>query len=398
MIVVALLVLVIAGCGSRGTMFSAEGLDTLYTPSHAAGFAVLRAGDSSTMIAVADPWQGAQDVEAYLFLSRGGERAPEGFDGVVVEAPLRRVVCMSSSYVAFIDALGETDAVVGVSGARFVHNAAVRENAREVGYDAQMNYELLAALRPDLVFVYGIAGENAQLTGKLNELGVPYFYIGEYVEQSPLGRAEWLVAFGEMFDRRGEAEEMFEQTRDRYMSVMELVSEVDTRPRVMFNAPYRDVWYLPAAGNYLARLVSDAGGDYDGGEGTNESKAVGSEQAYVMALDTDVWLNPGHAVTLDEVLAENPRFERVTAVVNGRVYNCNACTTPAGGNDFWESGVVHPDVVLKDLVKILHPKLLPGHELRYFRHLAPADETDIAAAGKADVGLVDEPGVTAAVE
>jgi iron complex transport system substrate-binding protein len=219
------------------------------------------------------------------------------------------------------------------------------------------------------VLVYGIAGENTRATAKLRELGIPYIYIGEYVEQSPLGRAEWVVAFGEMLGRRTMAEEVFAEVCGGYLAARQSVVHAGARPTVMFNAPYRDVWYLPAAGSYMARLVADAGGDYDIEGDTNRSVTVGAEEAYVRMLGADVWLAPGQAASMADVLRENPRFAAVPAVVEGRVYNNNARTTPAGGNDFWESGVVRPDVVLCDVVKILHPELLPAHELYYFRRM-----------------------------
>lgn len=362
------LAVVLMACGGRGTVqFAVDGLDTLYKPEYAEGFAILSAGERSSILSIADPWQGAEGVRMNVFLSYGGEPALNGFDGMVVDVPLQKVVCMSTSYIAFIDALGNADAVVGVSGVRFLHNEDVRVKAHEVGYDAHMNYELIASLKPDAVFVYGVWGENTQATAKLKELGIPYIYIGEYVEQSPLGRAEWVVAFGEMFGRRAEAEVLFADVRDGYRAVQRDVAAAAEYPRVMFNAPFRDVWYLPAEGSYMGRLVADAGGRYDAPKGNDESIAVGGERAYTMALKADVWLNPGQAETMKDVLSDNPRFEDVPAVKNERVYNVNARTTPAGGNDFWESGTVRPDVVLRDMTKILHPELLPDHELYYFR-------------------------------
>jgi iron complex transport system substrate-binding protein len=360
-----------AGCGGgRRSAFAGDGLDTLYAPRHATGFAILRGGESSTVISIADPWQGAEGVGMHLFVSRDGERPPAGFDGTAIAAPLRRVVCMSSSHVAFIDALGRANAVVGVSGVRYIHNAKVRQHAREVGYDTQMNYELLAALRPDLVLVYGIAGENSQLTGKLRELGIPYFYVGEYVEQSPLGRAEWLVALGEMFDRREVAERVFDDVARGYDRVRETVTATSARPRVMLNAPYRDVWYMPARGSYMVRLIEDAGGEYIGTDDEGDrSLPVSSEAAYVLSRDADVWLNPGQATSMHDVLEANPRFGDIAAVRSGRVWNCNARMTADGGSDFWESGAVRPDVVLRDLAAILHPELSSVGELYYFRQM-----------------------------
>lgn len=344
-----------------------DALDTLYRPEYAEGFAVLKAGERSSIVSIKDPWQGAQGVVMNLFLERGGEKPPKGFEGTVVTAPLRRVVCMSSSYVAFIDALGETDAVVGVSGARFIYNKRVQ--AEDVGYDAAMNYEKMVALNPDLVLIYGVAGENTQITGKLRELGIPYIYIGEYVERLPLGRAEWLVMFGEFFNRRGEASAKFGEVRDNYLRTAKRVSEVEQRPKVMFNAPYRDVWYVPAAGSYMARLVEDAGGAWHAPEGSGETATMSGEEVYVMAGDADVWLNPGQAVSMADVMRENPRFMLSRPVQRGEVYNNNARATEGGGSDFWESGVVYPDIILRDMVKIFHPEELPAHELYYYRKL-----------------------------
>lgn len=346
-----------------------------------------RAGQNSTILEIADPWQGSDDVRMYLFISRNGEQPPEGFDGVVVEAPLKNVVCMSSSYIAYLDAIGRTDAVTGVSGIRYVSNPDIRTRyylgeVRDVGYDAYMNYELLANLAPDLVLIYGISGENTQLTGKLRELGIKYIYIGDYVEQDPLGKSEWMVAFGEMFDRSRRARRVFEGIEQRYNATKQLVADyldfladasssgASPKPVAMLNAPYRDTWYLPGDRSYMVKLLLDAGAEYAGaGQDNDQSRPVSGESAYVMASRADVWLNPGQALTMEEVKSQNPKFQDIPAVRNNKVYNSNARVTPDGGSDFWESGAVRPDIVLKDLVKIFHPELMQAHRLFYFRQM-----------------------------
>lgn len=372
---VLLCLLLTQGCGGeRKIVFSTAGLDTLYAPQHASGFMIYQVGQSA-LLSVRDPWQGAQDVEMQLFISHGGEKAPDGFRGTVVSAPLRSVVCMSSSYIAMLDALGQTDAITGVSGARYVSNECIQErfergDVRDVGYDAHLNYELLAALHPDLVLIYGISGENSQMTGKLDELGIKYIYIGDYVEQSPLGKAEWMVALGEMFGRRPEAVELFGSVCERYEQVRESVSGLTGKPSVMLNAPYRDTWYVPGDRSYMVRLIEDAGATYAcAGDDSDTSRPISGESAYVFAMKSDFWLNPGQAVTLDEVCSLSPKFADIPAVLGGRVYNCNARITPDGGSDFWESGAVRPDVVLADMVAIFHPELFPNHELYYFRQM-----------------------------
>lgn len=386
-VVTILLALSATGCRDARSTFSTDGLEPIYTPEYADGFALYRAGQNSTILKVTDPWQGADDVNMHLFLSRNGEQPPAGFDGVVVEAPLKKVVCMSTSYIAYLDAVGETDAVCGVSGIRYVTNPRIRSRyylgeIRDVGYDAYMNYELLANLAPDLVLIYGISGENTQLTGKLRELGIKYIYIGDYVEQNPLGKSEWMVAFGEMFNKRERGQKVFNSIRDRYNETKSLVADyVDfladitstgaaKKPVVMLNAPYRDTWYVPGDLSYIVRLITDAGAEYAcAGQDNEQSRPISGESAYVLASQADIWLNPGQAFNMDDVKAQNPKFADIPPVLNNKVYNCNARLTPEGGSDFWESGAVRPDIVLRDLVKIVHPELMQTHKLYYFRQM-----------------------------
>lgn len=369
---VALVVAV--GCGQGKKSGSKLYMDTLYMPGYASGFEILSVG-SSSVIKIKNPWQGAQNVEMQMFLSRNGEAAPEGFEGITVCAPLKRVVCMSSSYIAFIDAIGCIDAVKGVSGVRFITNEAVRQahtrgEVKDVGYDTNMNYELIAALKADVVMIYGVAGENSAMSTKLGELGVNVIYIGDYIEQSPLGKAEWIVAMGEMFDQREKAQQLFGQVVQDYNALCKKVKDVDERPCVMLNAPWRDTWFVPGDRSYMVRLINDAGGVYAcRGEDSQVSRPISGESAFVLASSSDVWLNPNQATSIKDVVGLNPNFKTIPPVRSGRVYNNTRRNTPDGGSDFWESGAVYPNIVLRDLIAILHPKLADSAQLYYYKQL-----------------------------
>ncbi len=146
-------------------------------------------------------------VEQHLLVLREGIEPPAGFDGQIVKAPVRHVVCMSSSHVAMFDAIGQAKRISGVSGIDYISNAYVREHRRcgevlDVGYDTNLNFERLAARHPDLMLLYGVTGENTIVTGKLRELGIPYICIGDYMEESPLGKAEWLMVAAELCNVR----------------------------------------------------------------------------------------------------------------------------------------------------------------------------------------------------
>ena len=162
----------------------------VYTPRYASGFEITgAAGSRSTLVTVHNPWYGDEVTDQYLFIARDGEPAPAGFEGQVLRDETRRVVCMSGSYIAMLDALGAADRVVGVSGAQYLINETLRRRiargeAADVGFDSNVDFERLMALRPDLVMLFGIGGADTALTGKLRELGIPYLYIGPSAARS----------------------------------------------------------------------------------------------------------------------------------------------------------------------------------------------------------------------
>lgn len=347
--------------------------EAVYSPRYASGFEMLRTKEgASTLLRVHNPWQGAGEVATELLIRRNDEPIPAGYAGEVLEGAAERIVCLSSTYVAMLDALDEVERVVGVSGIDFVSNDYVQANRStigDVGYDGHLNYELLVALDPDLVLLYGV-NSASEMEAKLRELKIPYAYIGEYLEQSPLGKAEWMIFIGELIGRRTEAEERFRPVPERYEALRSEAATVAHRPRVMLNTPYRDAWFMPSVENYAVRLITDAGGSYLFPENrSNRSEAIDLERAFLLCSEADFWLNLGSVDSRDELRRLYPRFATVRCVEQGALWNNTRRMNAAGGNDFWESGVVHPDWVLADLIRILHPELLPDHQFVYYKPL-----------------------------
>ena len=272
---------------------------------------------------------------------------------------------MSSSHVAMFDAIGQAKRISGVSGIDYISNPYVREHrlcgeVRDVGYDTNLNFELLAAMRPDLMLLYGVTGENTIVTGKLRELGIPYIYIGDYMEESPLGKAEWLVLAAELCDLRAAGADTLQRIARDYQALKAHPAPDAPRPKVMLNTPYRDTWVLPSSQSYMIRLIEDAGGEYVYTKNDSDtSVAVDMEEAYLLANAADFWLNVGPCNTLAELTAQNPKFSGIPVVRSRNVYNNNRRQTPAGGSDFWESGVVRPDLVLRDLRTIFSGDSVP---------------------------------------
>lgn len=361
-----------SSCGRTNEMNDYD--QVVYTPAYATGFRIIGSeGKQSTIICVKNPWQSANDVETKLFIARGGEKVPLGFRGQVLQGDAKRIVCMSSSHIAMLDAIEAVESVVGVSGQNFITNPYIMANSHsiaDIGYDGNMNYELLIAQRPDIVLLFGITGACV-MQSKLEELGIPYIYIGEYVEEDPLGKTEWLIAIAEIIGKREQGLAYFTEVPQRYKYLKSMASAaLSPKPRVMLNTPYADSWFMPSTTSYLARLIADAGGDYIYKKNTsNHSQPIDVEEAAQLTIDADIWLHVEGVSSLQELRLQYPKFANMPCVLRGEVYNCDKRRVLGGGNDYWESGVVQPDVVLHDLINIFHPELELDKEFVYYRKL-----------------------------
>ena len=368
---ILLLSLAFTGCHDKSSKLD-DFNQSLYTPEYASGFDIKGAdGKKSVLITITNPWQGADSVTTWLFIARNGEEIPEGFTGQVLEGDAKRIVAMSSTHIAMLDAIDEVGRVAGVSGIDYISNPDIqarRDSISDVGYEGNINYELLLSLDPDLVLLYGVNGASS-MESKLEELDIPFMYVGDYLEESPLGKAEWMVALSELTDSREKGIEIFSEIPKRYQTLKDLTASVEQRPTVMFNTPWNDSWIMPSTKSYMAQLVNDAGADYIYKENTSNSSApIGLETAYGLIQKADYWINVGMASTLDELKAVNPKFTDAKSVREKTAYNNNLRLTATGGNEYWESAVVRPDIVLRDLIHIFHPELV-SDSLYYYRHL-----------------------------
>lgn len=370
--IIALISMLLLSCSRSGGQADISFNEEIYSPRYAKGFAIKGAeGKQSTVIEVSNPWQGADGVEKKLFIARNGEEVPEGFDGEILDGDAAKIVAMSSTQIAMLEAIGEAGRVTGVSGIEFISSPEIqkrRDEIADVGYEGNVDYELLLSLEPDIVLLFGTTAANS-MEGKLRELGVPYLYVGEYLEESPLGKAEWIVALAEIIGTRDKGKEFFDRIPERYDALKEKVAQnAGKKPMVMLNTPYSDIWSMPSRTSYMPTLISDAGGEYLYDKETgNTSMPIDVEEAFLLVSQADLWLNVGQAKTLEELKTTCPKFTDTRCFREGMVYNNNARLSPAGGNDFFESAVVRPDIVLRDLIKIFHPELIEDDLVYYIK-------------------------------
>jgi len=338
----------------------------------------LEFGEGYKKLTVLQPWAGASEAMVYYLVPRGSG-VPEGVgDAQVIETPVRSLVAMSTTYYPFLEKLGKLDALVAVDDATYAYNPQVRARAADgslvlVGGGAgggSVNVEKLLALSPDLIMTSASGSPELDAHPKLLEAGLPVVINADYLEQSPLGRAEWGIFIAAFFDLEDQAAQDFDALAQRYEAAKALTATLDSKVSVFTNTDYQGTWYVPGGESYAALLLKDAGASYIFADQAGFGAApLAFEAVYDAARDADFWLNVGFATDLDSLLAMDTRYAEFKAFAQGSVYNYNARVTEMGGSDYFESGVANPDIILKDLIRIFYPDLLPEHALYYYQQL-----------------------------
>ena len=343
--------------------------------TYATGFDVEYHGNYK-IVTVTNPWQGAQEGFRYL-LVQCGTPAPQGIEGAVIEVPVANIIAMSTTYLPTIESLGLIDRLIGIDSYMWTTNAAVRARIEdgaiaEIGGGATVNVELTLDLDPALVMTYGTGFRDYDTHPVLLEAGIRVALNGDFIEQDPLGRAEWMKFIALFFNREADAANEFDAIAAEYQRVAELTATLSDRPSVLLGSVYNGTWYVAGANSYMAKLLADAGAAYLwADEGDVGALPLDFELVYAVAAEAEFWLNPDNSFwfSLEDVLDSDPRYADFAPLVKGQLYNNNARVNDNGGNAYYEEGAAHPETVLKDLVKILHPHLLPDHELRFFRQI-----------------------------
>lgn len=191
------------------------------------------------------------------------------------------------------------------------------------------------------------------------------------MEDTPLGRSEWLKFTALFFNKDEQAETIFSEIADKYERVAQKAKSVKNRPIVFVGFNFKGTWYMPGGKSYVAKYLADAGANYL----WSDDKSSGSlplsfEVVLERAANADYWLNFSQSWNkLKDLVVEDNRYADFKAMKIGNLYNNNARVNENGGNDYWEGGISNPDMVLSDLIKILYPEMLPNHKLFYYHQL-----------------------------
>lgn len=348
-------------------------------PEYATGYTIEYHGNYK-VVQVKDPWGRTSKDLTYLLVQKG-EDAPAGYPNArVISIPVESVITLSVTELPHLKELNETSSIKGHNGMDLVydeyyHKLAGEGKILEIGsgamsMESQLKVEQMIELEPDLVFCSASNMDESDNRGKLEEAGLTPTIIADWMESDPLGRAEWIKFFAAFYNKEGTANEVFDRIKENYTAIKEKADTVETRPTIFSGFDYQGTWHAPAGESYVAQLFSDAGGDYIYGDTEGPGTlTLDFESVYDKAENVDFWLNTGYGDDSGEILAYDDRYSKFKAYKTGNIYTYNKRANDYGALDYWQSGLISPDVVLADLVKILHPELLPEHELYYYQNI-----------------------------
>lgn len=341
--------------------------------THAKGFKI-NTFDTYKTITLSNPWPGAEKEFTYALIS-GHTQLPtsETFDAVV-QIPVKKMVVTSTTHIPSLEMLDETEALVGFPNCNYISSEATRKRidagfVKEVGKNEDLNTEVLIDLSPDLVVGFAIDGNNSTFS-TLQKTGIPVLYNGDWTETSPLGKAEWIKFFGVLFGKEKQADSIFKAIETDYKEIKSLARKAKDKPTVVSGAMFKDVWYLPQGDSWAAQFINDANGDYlwKDSEGTG-SLSLNLESVLEKGQNAQFWIGTSQFTSKQQLEETHQVYTHFEAFKNDKLYSTSNKKGATGGLLYYELAPNRPDLVLRDIVRILHPELLPSTELYFFTHL-----------------------------
>lgn len=318
--------------------------------------------DGLLHLTVLEPWRNRGEAVTYVLRPRPTTTAPGGAyarrDTVVVDIPLRQVGALVSVQTAFLQSLGMAHRIRAVSAKRYLFHPDLRARidsgqVLEVGDGSGLDLEKIASLRLDAVFHAGSADPALDGSERLRRIGLVAVQGGEWMESHPLGRAEWVKFFAAFLGASARADSLFLQVESAYLALRDSLQALPRKRTALCGAPWHGLWHVPGGRSYVAQIARDAGLSYLWSQDTSEgSLPLSPEAVLVRARKAELWLNPGSFTSLDAAAHEDSRYTQIAAFRRGQVYSPSARISPDGGNDYWESAVVHPELLLADLAAL----------------------------------------------
>ncbi len=333
-----------------------------------------KAGDY-TIIEVREPWAKAGNYK--YVAGKNKKNLPDSLKKYpFIQTPAKKIVVTSTTHLPHISLLGKEDNLAGFPNTRYISSEKFRKRVeegkiKEIGNGAGLNTEETLILNPGLIIAFSSGNDQKQYE-IFEKKGIPVIYNADWMENDPLGRAEWLKLFGVIFNEEEKAGKIFDTIARNYNRIKEKIGNKTRKPLVFQGGFFGDKWYVPGGKSYAAKLIEDAGGKYvwekDHHSGSN---AYSFENVLLKLPQADIWLNPGSIVSKSALGNQIPQAKKFKSYKNDRIYTYVLAKGKNGGLIYFEESPAHPDRVLEDLYHIFYPDESPQHKFHYYSILLP---------------------------
>lgn len=340
------------------------------TPKYAKGFNI-EYYENYKVLNIFNPWEKGNIQEKIYITSEKNLTFPK--NNVVIITPIENIAISSCTHIEFINLLDSVNIIKGVCSPELIYNSTIQKLYKEkkitnLGDAFNINIELLLNLNPQglMLSTYNKQDNN---TKRLEQSGIQLLYNNEWTESTLLGRAEWIKYFGILLDKKEKADSIFNHIEANYLSAKKLAKNIPNKKSVMVGSNFKGTWYVPGGQSYMGQLLQDSGADYYySNTSDTQSIPLNFETVLDKFHNADVWLNAPTS-TIQELFEIDSRHKLFNSAIKGEVYAFLARTNSYGANDFWESGIAHPDLLLKDIIWALYPELLTEYIPTYILKL-----------------------------
>ena len=330
--------------------------------------------DGYKVIIVKNIWPGSEKEFRYALVEKGHLlEKPESFDEIIT-IPINEIVVTSTTHIPSLEMLEVDTTLVGFPSLDYISSQKTRKRInqgliKELGKNEDLNTESLLDLNPDIIVSFAIDNHDKTLK-TIKKTGIPLVYNGDWTESSPLAKAEWIKFFAAFYDKDTLANRLFSNIENEYLNAKKIAFNAKSKPTVLSGAMYKDIWYLPQGKSWAAQFIADANGDYL----WKETKGTGShslslESVLEKAEHAEIWIGPSYYTNLVQLKKAHAVYQYFDSFKNKKVYSFTNKVGETGGLIYFELAPNRPDIVLKDIIKILHPKLLPNHKFYFFDQL-----------------------------
>ena len=342
------------------------------TIKYAKGFDIVIENGLKKLI-IKTGYQNATTIFEYLILNKTTKKAT--LNNQTIQVPIKEIVVTSTTHIPMVELLNEESSIVGFPHTTYISSEKTRTlidagKIKEIGKESSLNTEILLDLQPELVVGYSITSADKSLT-TVQKSGISVIYNGDWLEETPLGRAEWIKFFGVLYNKEKQADNIFNAIETNYLKAKKIALKATVKPTILSGAIMsKDIWNLPAGESFVAQFLKDANLNYL----WKDSKGKGSlslsfESVFDTGRNADFWIAPGYFSSKEQLLQSNQIYAEFTAFKNDRIYTPSSKKGKTGGVIYYELAPTRPDLVLKDIIKITNPDLLPNYELTFFEKM-----------------------------